>query len=146
MQHLLNEDCTCCDQALFRRGSFPRNTLESKRNFPPFHTVYADGFGGQKSFGKKSIDGAIGAFVFVCLGTGTIQCKPYSSKAQFCVLLKRFFIQVEALDYFVRVLVLDGAGENTSGDIEDVCDARIRTTRFSSSLSCSQSNETAGIS
>ena len=30
-----------------------------------------------------------GAFVFVCLATGTIQCKPYSSKSQFCVLLKR---------------------------------------------------------
>ena len=121
--HLLNEDCDCCDKALFRRGSFPRNTLESKRNYPPFYIVYADGFGGQKSFGKKSIDGAIGAFVFVCLATGTIQCKPYSSKSQFCVLLKRFFIQVEAMDYFVRVLVLDGAGENISGDVEDVCDS-----------------------
>ena len=51
-------DCDCCDKALFRRGSFPRNTLESKRNYPPFYIVYADGFGGQKSFGKKSIDGA----------------------------------------------------------------------------------------
>ena len=27
------------------------------------------------------------------------------------------------MDYFVRVLVLDGAGENISGDVESVCDA-----------------------
>ena len=34
------------------------------------------------------------------------------------MLLKRFFIQVEALDYFVRVLVLDSAIEHIAAELE----------------------------
>jgi hypothetical protein len=29
VRHLLNEDCDCCDKRLFKKGLFPRNTLET---------------------------------------------------------------------------------------------------------------------
>jgi hypothetical protein len=135
VRHVLNEDCTECDKAKFRKGTFRRNTLETRRFYPPFYKVYADGFGGQKSFGKASLDGGKGSFIFVDLGTGAIVCKLYAQKSQFCILVKRFFIEVEAQDYFVRILVLDGTGENIDSELQTVCDMFKVVIEFTSAAS-----------
>jgi hypothetical protein len=49
--------------------------------------------------------------------------KLYSSKSQFAVLLKRQLIEIEATEFFTRILALDGTGENTSKDVRNVCDS-----------------------
>ena len=124
VRHVLNEDCTECDQAKFKKGTFKRaEAPETRKHYPPYYKLYGDGFGGQKSFGTKSLDGGKGAFIFVCAGTGAISVKLYSSKSQFAVLLKRQLIEIEAMDFFTRILVLDGTGENISKDVRDVCDS-----------------------
>jgi hypothetical protein len=32
-------------------------------------------------------------------------------------------IEIEVMDFFTRILVLDGTGENISKDVRDVCDS-----------------------
>ena len=59
-------------------------------------------------------------------------CKLYSQKSQFAVLLKRVFIEIEAADFYVRVLVLDGTGENVDSTVKDVCDSFHVVIEFSS--------------
>jgi hypothetical protein len=133
IKHVLNEDCTECDKSKFRKGKFSRvEAIESRKFYPAYYKMYADGFGGQKSFGAESLDGGKGAFIFVCVGTGAIICKLYSQKSQFAVLLKRVFIEIEAADFYVRVLVLDGTGENVDSTVKDVCDSFHVVIEFSS--------------
>jgi hypothetical protein len=48
------------------------------------------------------------------------------------VLLKRVFIEIEAADFYVRVLVLDGTGENVDSTVKDVCDSFHVVIEFSS--------------
>jgi hypothetical protein len=87
VRHVLNEDCTECDQAKFKKGTFKRaEAPETRKHYPPYYKLYGDGFGGQKSFGTKSLYGGKGAFIFVCAGTRAISVKLYSSKSQFAVL------------------------------------------------------------
>ncbi len=68
VRHVLNEDCTECDQAKFKKGTFKRaEAPETRKHYPPYYKLYGDGFGGQKSFGTKSLDGGKGAFIFYVL-------------------------------------------------------------------------------
>jgi hypothetical protein len=62
VRHVLDEDCTECDQAKFKKGTFKgAEAPETRKHYPPHYTLYGDDFGGQKSFGTKSLDGGKGA-------------------------------------------------------------------------------------
>ena len=56
----LNEDCYCCNQAKFKRAPFPKNEGSHVAVAEPFWRIYVDGYGGQKSLGCNSIEGAKG--------------------------------------------------------------------------------------
>jgi hypothetical protein len=61
VRHVLDEDCTECDQAKFKKGTFKgAEAPETRKHYPPHYKLYGDDFGGQKSFGTKSLDGGKG--------------------------------------------------------------------------------------
>ena len=119
--HTLNEDWPIQQKAKFRKQSFARNELATVSGYEPFWRVYADGYGGQESMGPPSYEGAIGGFVFVCAGTGTMKKKLYSSEEQFPELLMRYFIWVESMHYQVHQLVVDIKSTMISKRVEKVC-------------------------
>jgi hypothetical protein len=62
-----------CKQKGFKRNE-DYLRMESKK-FPPYHRIYADGYGGQNSMGEESYQGVKGGFALVCPSSGTIQVK-----------------------------------------------------------------------
>jgi hypothetical protein len=58
--------------------------MRSIAKLSPYHRLYADGYGGQRSLGEESYQGAKGGFVFVCPSTGTIKVKLYATSEQSC--------------------------------------------------------------
>ena len=127
----LNEDCAICDQAKFRRGSFPRKGIEFKVRLQPYHTVHVDGFGFLGSMKVKSYSGdalppsyhgAKGGYVIVDGETGDIAVKLAALKSQFPRLLKQYLIGVLAMDWIVRRVVLDNAGELISHELQALAD------------------------
>ena len=129
MTFCLNEDCVICDKAKFRQLGHPRRSLESRMSLPPYHTLYVDGFGGQSSFKVKSYSGvdidpsysgAVGGYVFVDAESDDISVKLYKHKSQFPDLLRSFLLSVMAIQYVVRVLVVDNGSELVSQEIEDI--------------------------
>jgi hypothetical protein len=79
----LNEDCYCCNQAKFRRAPYPKNEGAMVAVAEPFWRLYVDGYGGQKSLGCKSVEGAKGGIVCVCPVSGSIILKLYANLRQF---------------------------------------------------------------
>jgi hypothetical protein len=98
---------------------------------PPYHTIYVDGLGGQKSFRVKSYNGtplepsyhgAVGAYVFVDAESDDISVKLYKRKSQFPDLLRSFLLSVLAIHYVVRRVVIDNASELVSQDVSDLAE------------------------
>ena len=54
----LNEDCYCCNKGKFKRQPFPKNEGAMVAVAEPFFRLYIDGFGGQRSLGSDSLEGA----------------------------------------------------------------------------------------
>jgi hypothetical protein len=76
----LNEDNIVADKAKFKRKAFKRNDPSNTMDCPPFFRVFCDGYGGQQSLGGESLEGAIGAYLFVCCSTGSTDIRLYLSQ------------------------------------------------------------------
>ena len=115
-----DENCECCDKSKFKIGSFKKNDPKIKMANPPYWRVYCDGYGGQKSMGVPSFEGAIGGFVFVCSSAGTIRTKLYASTMQFPAILFQFLQDVEREHFKCREIVVDTHSVNLSQEAEEV--------------------------
>lgn len=118
---VLNEDNRVGDLAKFKRQAFPKNDPEVTMNCPPWWRVYCDGYGGQKSLGTESYEGAIGAYVFACASTGSTDVKLYASHQQFPIALQQFLTRVEAEHFKCRCIYVDTHSVNLSEDAEEIC-------------------------
>ena len=117
----LNEDSLIADQSKFKRKSFQPNDPALRMDCPPWWRVYFDGYGGQKSLGGESYEGAVGSYIFVCCATGSLDVRLYASHEQFPVALHQFLRRVEAEHYKVHMLYGDTFSVNLSEDVEEVC-------------------------
>ena len=117
----LNEDSLVADQAKFKRNPFKPNDPSIRMDCPPWWRVYFDGYGGQKSLGADSYEGAVGSYIFVCCATGSLDVRLYASHEQFPVALHQFLRRVEAEHFKVNVLYGDTFSVNLSEDVEEVC-------------------------
>ena len=117
----LNVDCSVCDKAHFKRGTYKRNDPRDHEKDPPCWTCYVDGCGGQESMGGESYEGAVGGFVFYCRSTKTlITNKLCASTEQFPMLLYQFLQDVERQHFRCREIVVDTHSVNISQEAEDV--------------------------
>ena len=116
----LNVDCSVCDKAHFKRGTYKRNDPRDHEKDPPYWTCYVDGYGGQESMGGESYEGAVGGFVFYCRSTKTLTNKLCASTEQFPILLYQFLQDVERQHFRCREIVVDTHSVNISQEAEDV--------------------------
>ena len=117
----LNEDNKVGDLAKFKRKKFPKNDPEITMDCPPWWRVYCDGYGGQLSLGSESYEGAVGAYVFTCVSTGSVDIKLYASHKQFPIALHQFLARVEAEHFRCHCIYVDTHSVNLSQDAEEVC-------------------------
>ncbi len=89
-------------------------------NSPPYWRVMCDGYGGQKSLGATSYEGAVGAYLFVCAATGSTDIRLYASHKQFPIALYQFLVRVQAEFWCCRVIYVDTHSVNLSSDVEEV--------------------------
>jgi hypothetical protein len=116
----LNEDNIVSDLTKFKRKAFKRNDKAITMNSPPFWRVMCDGYGGQKSLGGTSYEGAVGAYLFVCAATGSTDIRLYASHKQFPIALYQFLVRVQAEFWCCRVIYVDTYSVNLSADVEEV--------------------------
>jgi hypothetical protein len=86
----IHENCPVCEEGKRKTKGFKKNDKyreEVTSNNTPYHRMYADGYGGQQSFGCESSQGAKGGFVFSCPSSGTIKVKLYATLEQFPAIL-----------------------------------------------------------
>jgi hypothetical protein len=74
---------------------------------PPFFRVFCDGYGGQQSLGEESLEGAIGAYLFVCCSTGSTDIRLSASHKQFPIALYQFLVRVQEEHWKCRVIFVD---------------------------------------
>jgi hypothetical protein len=97
-----SERCPACEQAKHKSGSFKRNKeflgtgITSK---VIYWRLYCDSYGGQRSMGDESYQGAKGGFVFVCPVSGTIKVKLYASTKQYPAILYQVLQEIEGEGY-----------------------------------------------
>ena len=94
---IIRENCPICEEGKRKTKGFKRNEEYRDvvtQSFPPYHRLYADGYGGQRSLGEESYQGAKGGFVFVCPSTGTIKVKLYATSEQFPAILYQVLQEV----------------------------------------------------
>jgi len=116
----LNEDDLISDLAKFNRKSFPKNDPEIAMACPPWWRIKCDGYGGQDSLGGESVEGAVGAYIFVCVSTGSTDHRLYASHTQFPVALHQFLTRVEAEHFTCKVIYVDTHSVNLSLEAEEV--------------------------
>ena len=116
----LNEDDLIMDMAKRNRRPYPKNPPSITMNSPPWWRVWCDGYGGQKSMGGESYEGAVGGYLFVCSSTGSTDQRLYASNLQFPVALHQFLVRVEAEHWKCHVIFVDTFSVNISEDAEEV--------------------------
>ena len=72
-------------------------------------------------WGEESYEGAVGAYIFVCVSTGSTDVKLYASHEQFPVALAQFLARVEAEHFKCHCMYVDTHSVNLSQDAEEVC-------------------------
>ena len=97
---VINEDCATCEHAHLKVAPFKRVRKDNpaygiREALEPWERVHWDGYGGLNSMGVKSYDGAVGGFIVVCVATSARRRYLYSTKAQYPVILNRFFIWLD---------------------------------------------------
>ena len=112
----LNEDNIVGDLAKFKKQAHKRNDPEVTMDCPPWWRVYVDGYGGQLSLGGESYEGAVGAYIFVCVSTGSTDVKLYASHEQFPVALAQFLARVEAEHFKNHCVCVNTHSVNLSQD------------------------------
>jgi hypothetical protein len=98
----VHENCPICEDGKRKTKSFKRNDVyrdEVTKKLAPYHRLYADGYGGQRSMGEESYQGAKGGFVFPCPSSGTIKVKLYASSEQFPAILYQVLQEIETEGY-----------------------------------------------
>ena len=103
----LNEDDLIMDVAKRNRRPHPKNPPSTTMNSPPWWRVWCDGYGGQKSMGGESHEGAVGGYLFVCSSTGSTDQRLHASNLQFPVALHQFLVRVEAEHWKCHVTFVD---------------------------------------
>ncbi len=121
---IVRENCPICEEGKRKTKGFKKNEEyrdSVTQSFLPYHRLYADGYGGQRSLGEESYQGAKGGFVFVCPSTGTIKVKLYAtSEEQFPAILYQILQEVEAEGYSCREIYVDTFKVNFSAAAEEV--------------------------
>jgi hypothetical protein len=118
---VVNEDNLIGDLAKYTRNSYPKNDPEVSMNCPPWWRCYVDGYGGQDSLGGESYEGAVGGYLFVCVSTGSADCRFYASHTQFPVALHQFLVRVEAEHWRCHVIYADTFSVFISEVVVEVC-------------------------
>ncbi len=90
------------------------------KNLEPYWRMYVDGYGGQRSMGEESYQGAVGGFVFVCPSSGTIKVKLYATSKQFPAILYQALQDVETEGYACKEIYCDTFKVNFSAAAEEV--------------------------
>jgi hypothetical protein len=119
----LNENCPICAEGKRKTSSFKRNEEYREmvtKNLEPYWRMYVDGYGGQRSMGEESYQGAVGGFVFVCPSSGTIKVKLYATSKQFPAILYQALQDVETEGYACREIYCDTFKVNFSAAAEEV--------------------------
>ena len=122
----LNEDCYCCNQSKFKRAPFPKNEGNFVAVAEPYWRLYIDGYGGQRSLGSESLEGAKGGIICVCPVSGSIILKLYASLKQFPAILYQVLQYVESQGFICREIMVDTFVVNLSEAAEEVA-AMFRT-------------------
>ena len=145
----LNCDCAICDKSRFKVKPFKSVPAIHSQQYPPFFCIQVDGFGGQgslktkavgvdddtagvdfddsgagddaESFQCQSIGGAVGGYNFVDVGTGAITPRLYSKKSQFPAILKRFILEVTAMQWQIRIIRASDSEIVNNGEVEAIC-------------------------
>ena len=79
-----------------------------------------DGYGGGKSLGGESYEGAAGGYLFVCPSTGEKHHKLHDSDEQFPAALFQFLVHVESEGHQCREIYVDTyVGVNISAEAEE---------------------------
>jgi hypothetical protein len=86
----------------------------------PYWRLYIDGYGGQKSLGCKTLEGAIGGVVYVCPVSGSIIRKLYANLRQFPAILYQVLQDVERQGCICREIMVDTYMVNLSEAAEEV--------------------------
>ena len=116
----VNEDNYVIDTAKFHKRPHTRNDPEISMGRAPWWRVYMDGYGGGRSMGAESYEGAIGGYLFVCSSTGDVHHKLYASHSQFPAALFQFLVYVEAQGHRCHELYCDTFSVNISAEVEEV--------------------------
>jgi hypothetical protein len=117
------ENCPICAEGKRKTSAFKRNEEYREmvtKNLEPYWRMYADGYGGQRSMGEESYQGAVGGFVFVCPSSGTIKVKLYATSKQFPAILYQVLQEVETEGYACREIYCDTFKVNFSAAAEEV--------------------------
>ena len=117
----LNEDNPVKDAAKFRKLSHSRTDPELSMGRLPWLRTYVDGYGGGKSMGAESYEGAIGGYLFVCSSTGDMHHKLYATHEQFPAAVFQFLIHVEGEGNRCHELYCDTFAVNLSAELEEIC-------------------------
>jgi hypothetical protein len=86
----------------------------------PFFRIYLDGFGGQRSLGCDSLEGAKGGIIAVCPISGSIILKLYATMKQFPAILYQILQYIESQGFVCREVMVDTYVVNLSSAAEDV--------------------------
>jgi hypothetical protein len=116
----LNEDNHVMDLTKFKKKAHTRTDPDISMGKPPWWKVYYDGYGGGKSMGAESYEGAIGGYLFVCSSTGDVHHKLYASHEQFPAALFQFLVHVESEGHRCHELYCDTFSSNISAEVEEV--------------------------
>jgi hypothetical protein len=117
----LNEDNPVKDAAKFRKLSHGRTDPELSMGRLPWFRTFVDGYGGGKSMGVESYEGAIGGYLFVCSSTGDLHHKLYASHEQFPAAMFQFLVHVEGEGNRCHELYCDTFAINLSAELEEIC-------------------------
>ena len=114
--------CHTCEQSK-HKSTFKRNDSfhgTSTSTGKPYWRLYGDAYGGQRSMGGHSYQGAVGGFVFVCPISGRIKTKLYATQEDFPAILYQVFQDIECEGYVVKELYVDTSSVNISLAAEEV--------------------------
>jgi len=116
----LNEDNPVKDAAKYRKLTHERTDPSLSQRFSCWGRTYVDGYGGGKSMGEVSYEGAIGGYLFKCPSTGETHHKLYASHEQFPSAVFQFLTHVEGEGNRCHELYVDTFSVNISAELEEV--------------------------
>jgi hypothetical protein len=117
-----NEKCHTCEASKKHKSTYKRNIEFKGTTFStdiPYRRLYSDAYGGQRSIGVESYEGAVGGFVFVCPVSGTIKAKLYATLEQYPAVLYQVLQEIESEGYVTREIYCATAAVKLSQAVEE---------------------------